>query len=118
MNKKIVSVGTIFVVILSLVNFSVTSLNIDKEINNDLKENTFENQQNTFDNNFDIRIISIPLISNKTLQTIDSFDLDIIDVNESFIIAYATDEQIEYLLLKGFEPTILYNNYNEMMGFD
>ena len=69
--RKLVIIGTIFLFILSTITFSVISLKIDKHLNNDLNQKTSEN-----------RIISIPIISNKTIQTINSLDLDIINVNE------------------------------------
>jgi PKD repeat protein len=112
------------IIVLILLSFIFVIYPIDNinslMINHGLYENIIDNQQINFNNSFENRIISIPLISNKTItvQNINSFDIDIIDVNESFIILFATDEQIEFLTLKGFEPKILYNNYNEMMGFD
>ena len=91
--QKLVIAGTIIILILSLFNFSVISQKINNQANNNLEN----------------RIIAIPILSHTTIQTIDSFDMDIIDVNESFITVYATDQQIEFLKGEGFEIKILYN---------
>ena len=62
-------------------------------------------------------VVQIYLTESDTLGKIIDNDFSILEINENFVIIFASSEEIKWLEELKLNPKILYNDYAEMMGW-
>ncbi len=62
-------------------------------------------------------IVKVELFDDSNLGKILNYGITVIDRNNDFVIIFATDEDIIWLEKENLNPTILYKDYAEMMGW-
>jgi hypothetical protein len=98
-------------VLISATVSGVLSISDQKNTDESILDNIIFRDQN-------LRIINIPFSQVTQIGKLIDYDLTIIDIKDSNITAYASDQDIKKLINLGFEPEILFKNFAEMMGWN
>jgi len=63
----------------------------------------------------DVKVVQISLSDINDLGTMIKKGIDVVDVKDMKVTAYITNNELEWLILSGFKPTILFNSIKDMV---
>lgn len=66
-------------------------------------------------NSEDIKVVSIPISNNRDLGELIKKDIDIVNIKDAKVTAYVTESELNWLLISGYNPIILYQSQKEMI---